>query len=166
MKKASHVIIIVSVLFLAIGIPVICNAGNIRRLISGDTDAVSSATVDMPERPSGEYYVLINKELHADTMDEWEAFFSGEETDLIFEDIESTSAETDINGLKFADYCKMRLPENQMSIKTENPMLAMSKLQWGKCDIFIISEEAAESYHLETVDDSVMKKIKVKGGVQ
>ena len=164
MKKASHVIIIVSALFLIIGVPLLCNAEYVSRFIAGEADAVSSATLNEQEKPSGDYYVLINRQLHPDTIGEWEAFFSGDDVDLIFEDIDCLAIDTDISGLKYADYCKARLPENQMDITPENSMLAMSKLQWGKCDVFIISTEAADKYHLETVDDSVMSKIKIEGG--
>ncbi len=165
MKKASHIIIIITALFLILGVPAICNAGNIIKLFEGDTDAVSSATLAEDE-PDGEFYILINKKLHPDTLDQWEAFFKGGETGLIFEDINCTAMDNDHPGLKYADHCKARLPENQMTIDPENSMIAISKLQWGDCDIFIISDEAAQKYHLEAVDDTIMKKIFIKGGVK
>ena len=156
MKLARHIIIIAAGLFLILGVPFILNAEKIGRLIKEKTDAVSSATMVVPEKPSGEYYVLINKELHKDTLGKWLDFFEGEAADGLFEDIVCTALDSDEEGLKTADHYMSRLPENQMSIRPENAMLAMSKLQWGKCDIFIISAEAAGMYHLETVDESVM----------
>lgn len=159
MKIVRHVMIIVLSLFLIIGIPLICNAERIKNLIKKKNDAVSSATTVMQEKPSGRYFVLINKKLHTGTLDKWKAFFKGEAADDIFEDIECTVIETDITGLETAEHYIARLPENQMSLVTENSMLAMSKLQWGKCDIFILSAEAAGVYHLETIDESVMERI-------
>lgn len=58
----------------------------------------------------------------------------------------------------------IRIAENQMKIKKETALLAASKLQWGQCDVFIISGELAEVYRLNTVNSDIMEQIQIKGG--
>lgn len=40
-----------------------------------NTDAVSGATMKLPEQPSGEFVILINEGLHQNTLSDWQKFF-------------------------------------------------------------------------------------------
>lgn len=164
MKKVSHVLIIASALFLILGLPGILHAKGLAAAFGEKTDAVSSASLNIPDKPSGEYLVYINKENHRDTLQEWSAFFREEPVGVIFEDITCTVADSDAAGIEMAERYMARLAGNQMKIRREESALAASKLQWGKCDIFIVSSEMADVLHTETIDGSCMEMIRVKGG--
>jgi hypothetical protein len=47
-----------------------------------------------------------------------------------------------------------RLPENQMKIKTEDGTLMLSKAEYGRFDIIIMSEEFASAYGAKTLYDN------------
>lgn len=133
-----------------------------RGLLSpNDVDAVSSPSVVI-DKPSGNYIVLINTALHKDKkkLDEWIAFFSGEETDIIFEDIACTVAEGDSKGLEMAKSFQSKLPENQMKIKEEEAILVVSRAEEGKFDILLMSKDFANSYKLREKNKDSIRDIK------
>ena len=105
-------------------------------------DAVSSATT-ITAQPSGAYVVLINKERHIDeeNLATWISFFSGEETDFLFEDISCSVPATDESGLTLAENFQARLPENQMSLRRQETTLLMSKAMYGGFDVIFLSKE-------------------------
>lgn len=121
-------------------------AGGFDRL-SGDTDAVSSASVII-EKPSGRYTVLINRDRHrsADDLAAWHEFFSGGDIGIIFDDIECVTLSGDAGALTLAQSFMSRLPENQMKVTSGDVVLTLSKAEHGRFDIMILSDEAAEKY--------------------
>ena len=82
----KHILIIATGAFLILGLPFL-GSGYLQRLTDG-VDAVSGASVII-DKPSGEYVILINRELHknAENLTQWIRFFRGEEISYIFEDI-------------------------------------------------------------------------------
>ena len=163
MGRIKHIVAIMVALFIFLGIPSIIYSGNIRAVLAKGVDAVSSASLEIPEQPSGEYFVFINTEKHQSTLGEWENFFLEREVDVIFEDIDCIVLTGDSAGYELAERFRARLPENQMTVKMENAVLAASKLDNGIFDIMVASREAAENYGLtETYDDSLVKLIVIK----
>ncbi len=113
-----------------------------------EPDAVSQATMALPERPSGECVVLIKTSLHEDTIDEWRSFFGGEYA-VIFDDIHCLAADGDAAGIQFAERYRAQLPENQMTVRTENAALLVSKAEQGAIDAAVFSKEMADALELE-----------------
>lgn len=149
-KILKHFGIIIASLVLLLGVPLVCT-GKAGSLFSGDLDAVSSASVIL-DQPSGNYIILINKELHQneDNLNQWITFFSGGEILYIFEDISCSVANADVSGLELAKSFQSKLPENQMQIVTEDATLLMSRADKGLYDIIIMSAEFAETYSAQT----------------
>ena len=142
----------VGVLVLILGIPFTA-LGGFSLIQSGGVDAVSSATsyAFNPNDVSGEYVVLINDERHSDTIDVWTAFFQGENIPVVLDDISCMICKGDEGAKSYAEICQARLPENQMKIKSENSLLLMSKGEYGKFDIIILSKEIADMYAANSI---------------
>lgn len=120
--------------------------------MSGDTDAVSSASVII-EKPSGSYTVLINRDRHrsADDLAAWHEFFSGGDFEIIFDDIECVTLSGDTGALTLAQSFMSRLPENQMKVTSGDAVLTLSKAEHGRFDMMIVSAEAAETYGISDI---------------
>lgn len=131
-----------------LGIPFWCTGG-VRSLFLSGADAVSSASQTL-EKPSGQYYVLINKEYHPnqDALSEWITFFRGGQILYIFEDIACSVAWTDTGAVELAESFQSQLPENQMKIIPDDAMLIASRADHGLYDIIIMSKESAQSVNL------------------
>lgn len=151
MKTMKHLAVTIIILFLIIGIPFM-NTSYFKQLITENTDAQTSASV-ITDKPSGNYKVIINLDKHTDkeTLSQWHDFFEGEDVSFIFEDIVCTVADGDSTAMELAENFRSRLPENQMIIKTEDPVLMLSKAEYGLFDVVIISEEFANIFNAETV---------------
>ena len=133
-----------------LGLPALYYRSGLSAVFSaGGTDAVSSATLVLPDAPSGEFVILLNRLHHPDTVGEWTAFFSDEDVDVIFEDLSCLTAKSDTAGRELAMRFKARLAENQMSLKSIDGLLLSSRVQWGKYDVVILSKEAADAYDME-----------------
>ena len=163
MKIFRHVMIIIGVVLLLVGVPLYCCdffPGS-----SGGVDAVSTASVVI-EQPSGAYVVWINEDKHTDkdNLKIWKQFFSGEEIDFLFEDISCTVPDGDTTARELAASFASRLPENQMTVKTEDRTLMLSKAVEGRFDIIIMSKEVYEAYNIHKLfDDSFMISIESEG---
>ncbi|MBR2283894.1 MAG: hypothetical protein IJ874_05680 [Ruminococcus sp.] len=146
-RALRHIGIISAALVCTLGIPYL-STGHLQQVISGSTDAVSGASVAI-DQPSGDYIVMINPEKHSDeeTLSQWRAFFTGDDTPLIFEDISCTSAANDPAGTEMAESFCSRLPENQMSLRTEDASLMLSKADCGRFDVIIMSAELADAFN-------------------
>ena len=144
MKVIRHAGVVIAALLLLAGVPV-CRTGYFQNRLSG-VDAVSSATIII-DQPSGAYVVLINRDRHPDAekLATWETFFSGEEIGFLFEDISCTVADSDAAGLELAKSFQSRLPENQMSVRLEDITLMLSKAQYGRFDVILMSREIYEA---------------------
>ncbi|MBQ6134504.1 MAG: hypothetical protein IJI65_10165 [Lachnospiraceae bacterium] len=142
LESLWHTLFVAAVLLLLVGLPFATHfdlSG-----FSSSPDAVSSATIELPDQPSGEFLVIINKKLHNDTLSDWEKFFLGEELPVIFDDIRCASAKGDAGGIQLAERFRAQLPENQMTFRTEDPTLFISKVEEGYIDIAVISKEMAD----------------------
>ena len=138
-----HKLFVIAMLILLVGVPfsMYSNVFSTRN----EPDAISSATIKLPEQPSGEFLVFINSTLHGDTLSDWEKFFSGEDLPVIFDDIRCISANGDATGIQLAERFQAQLPENQMTLRTENPTLLISKIEKGYIDVAVISGEMADA---------------------
>jgi hypothetical protein len=157
----KHTAIVLAGVFLLLGIPFF-TTDYFKNLFREDTDAVTSATVVI-DQPSGEYMVLINKEMHKDeeNLNTWIQFFKGEEISYLFEDISCSVMMGDTGALTMAQSFQSRLPEKQMSIQTEDATLLMSRADQGKYDIIILSKEFAKSYDATTAEGEQTVRIDI-----
>ncbi|HCI73145.1 MAG TPA: hypothetical protein DHV42_01215 [Lachnospiraceae bacterium] len=139
-----HAITVFAALILLAGVPVY-QTRYFQMALSG-VDAVSSATMVL-DQPSGEYVVMINRRLHPDKekLAVWKDFFQGKEIGFLFEDITCVVADNDPLGLEIARSFQSRLPENQMSLRTEDLVLMRSKADHGRYDIMLLSKEIYEA---------------------
>ena len=145
MKVLEHIGIILAALFLCLGLPALIY------LPKGDgVDAVSGASLNVPDQPSGEFVVILNRERHA-ALEEWTDFFTEREVGVIMEDLSCTTASGDAAGLQLAQRCQARLAENQMSLRSENGVLLVSKAEQGLYDVVILSRETADAYDYSAV---------------
>ena len=164
MRLAKHMAADAAALFLCLGIPCLyfLHAGT---LFNRNADAVSGASLLVPEQPSGTFLVLLNRERHPATMEEWSDFFRERDVDVIMEDISCLASKGDVNGLKLADRYLTRLAQNQMNITVEDGTLIASKAEAGIYDVIILSKEAAEAYGYEiSAEDETGLWIAVSGG--
>lgn len=154
MKILKHTVIVGAALFLMLGLPFFTSDYFAALMVGDGVDAVTSASVII-DQPSGNYVVLINLDRHQDgeKLAVWKDFFAGKEVSYIFEDIVCTVAKSDGNGLEMAESYQSRLPENQMKIRLEDGILMVSRAEYGKFDILIMSEEIADSYSASTLYD-------------
>ncbi len=141
-----HIAGVLLFLFFTLGIMLLRNQELVGRLFGGEqeADAVTGASLAIPDEPSGEYYILINRDMHRDTLEAWKAFFRDEDFAVIFEDVRCIVAAGDENARQLADRYMAQLPENQMTVRAENPVLLASKCEAGRIDIAIFSKEAAD----------------------
>ncbi len=130
-----------------------------------ETDAISSASIQIPEKPSGECVLLINRPLHADSMKDWEAFFRDGELNVIFDDISCMIPAGDITAKEMAQRFQAQLPENQMQLRTENLTLLLSKAENGCIDAALFSKEIAQAMGLSvTEQNGKITVINILGG--
>lgn len=118
-------------------------------------DAVSQATMTLPDQPSGNFVVFINSSLHKDTIDDWKSFFNDEYA-VIFDDISCITASGDISGRQLAERFKAQLPQNQMSVRSEDAVLLASKLDAGLVDVAVFSKEMADALNIKSVHEGIM----------
>ena len=152
MKKIVHIAVCAAGITALLGIPLILTGGLAK--LTGGTDAVSSASVII-EKPSGNYTVMINRERHKSEKDlaAWQRFFSGGDSEVIFDDIECVTLDGDAGAFTMAQSFMTRLPENQMKLASGDPVLTLSKADFGRFDVMIVSEEAAGAYGVSSVYD-------------
>lgn len=147
LRALRHIAVIGAMLAVTLGIPA-SQSRKLKTLVTDGPDAIASATVEI-DQPSGEYYVLINRDRRTDeeSLEFWRTFFSGGSVGFIFEDIVCSVASGDAAGLQLAQSFQSRLPENQMKIKTEDSILLFSKADHEKFDVLIVSAEIAKAYN-------------------
>lgn len=160
-KIALHIILSLTAAFLLVGIP---GLYILDQTAEEQPDAVSGASIKLPDKPSGDYVLLLNRSLHEDSFDDWVAFFRDGELNVIFDDINCIAALSDVDALKMADRLIAQLPENQMQLRTENPTLLVSKAENGCIDAAIFSKEFAEAMKLKADPDGSIAYIIIKGG--
>jgi len=148
MKRWTHIGAVTLALFVTLGIPALAYVDF--PALSGVVDAVSRASMDLPEQPSGNFVILLNRTRHSGTAEDWATFFSGGETDVIMDDVACLAAQGDATGVQLAERFRSRLAENQMTVRTINPTLLASRADAGVYDVAIVSEEMAEALTLST----------------
>lgn len=144
LRFIKHSAVVAGAVFLFFGVPFLAASGG--RLSAGRADTVSSASVILAQ-PSGRYVIMLRDQLHPDgeNVKAWIHFFKGEETGAIFEDIACSVAAGDAGAQEMARSLQSRLPENQMKILVEDDTLLVSRVESGKYDMMIMSEEFAEA---------------------
>ena len=145
-----HCVVIVSALFVFLGIPVLLWMERSVLLHTQGTDAVSSASLELPAQPSGIFFVFLNTRLHPDTAEQWELFFSGGDAGVIMSDVSCLVMDIDSTGMKLAQRFQLRLPEHQMRISREEGLMLVSKAESKLFDTIIISKELADAFHMNT----------------
>ena len=150
MKRLAHLCVVLAALFVTLGIPAL--AYGVPGLLVGANapDAVSRASMELPEQPSGNFVILLNTDKHPGTAADWETFFSGGETEVIMDDVACMAAEGDATGIQLAERFQARLAENQMTVRKVNGTLLASRADAGVFDVVIVSGEMADMLALET----------------
>ena len=157
----KHISLTLLALILLVAVPILSNFD--LSASQGDVDTNSSASIELPDSPSGEFVLIINNQLHQKTMNDWRSFFNDDEFVVIFEDIQCLVAEGDLTAQQMAERFQAQLPENQMRLRTINPTLLVSKIENGYIDIAVLSTEMAEALKL-TGDIRGITQFKVTGG--
>ena len=152
MKVLKHILAVFLSLFLLLGLPLMhfWNAGR----LANDPDAVSGATIDLPNTPSGDFVVYVNRQKHAGTMDQWRAFFSEEDYGVLLEDVHCLVIDGDATGDQLARRYQARLIKDQMTLRRENGVLVASRLVSGQYDLVILSSEMADAWKIEGPDSA------------
>ena len=162
MRLVKHLLFVAAALFVCLGAPCLyfMRAGT----LFGATDAVSGASLEVPDQPSGTFLVLLNRQRHPLTTEEWEAFFSEREVGVIMEDIHCLISKGDEAGKELADRYRARLAENQMEVTAEDGTLVASRAENGIFDVILISTDAAQIYDYSRItDDTDTMVIQVEG---
>ena len=146
MKHAAAVFL---ALFVTLGIPSLAYV-DFSALFGEKVDAVSGASLELPAQPSGNFVILLNRDRHKGTAEEWRTFFSGGETDVIMDDVACMAAQGDATGIQLAERFRSRLAENQMTVRQINPTLLASRADAGAYDAVIVSAEMADALTLST----------------
>ena len=160
MKALEHIVIVAIALSLCLGMPALAYLPG-----GGGVDAVSGASLEVPDQPTGKFIVIINRNRHV-ALAEWEDFFCERPVGVIMEDISCVTAAGDSFGEQLARRYQARLAENQMRLRSENGVLAVSKAEKGLYDAVILSKEAAEAYDYSAVyarPDALV--LTVEGGI-
>ena len=166
MRALKHLGIVTLGLFLCLVLPGLFYI-DVGALVSGAPDVVSGASMVLPDQPSGDYVVIINTQRHPLTLDEWTAFFQEREVGVIMEDISCLTAATDPTGTQLAQRYQARLAENQMTLRSENSLLVVSRAENGVFDVVILSREMADALDFSAVyarDDTAV--IPVQGAME
>ena len=150
MKRLVHFGVVLALLFVTLGVPALAY-GVPERLFGAEApDAVSRASMELPEQPSGNFVILLNADRHRGTAEDWAIFFSGGETDVIMDDVACMTAEGDAAGIQLAERFQARLAENQMTVRQVNGTLLASRADAGVYDVAIVSAEMADALRLST----------------
>ena len=157
MRVLKHVLVVLLALFVTLGIPFLRYA-DLNALVSGSADAVSQATMALPDTPSGNFVVFINRQKHPNSLDQWSAFFAEADYGILLEDVHCMVITGDVNGQQLAERYQARLVKDQMTLYRENGVLAASRLDNGLYDMLILSQEMAEAWQLtdHTPPDAVV----------
>ena len=150
MKIIGHITVVTVGLLLILILPGVYYASH-AGLFSGNADAVSGATLAVPDQPSGDFYVFVNRERHAGSLEDWTNFFEEKPVGVIMEDVSCFSVKGDRSGQELARRYQARLAENQMKLTLEEGLLLVSRAENGLFDILILSKEAAEQYDYTAV---------------
>ena len=165
MQILRHVLAVGLGIFLCLGVPLLRCGVNPLSLLSGTADAVSGATVEPPDSPSGNYVILLNRSRHPDSIPEWRAFFREEPVGVIMEDLVCMTPASDVTGRQLAERYQLRLAENQMKLKPQDGLLLVSRAEHGLFDVIVLSEEMEAHYDYSRAEAlPETEVIRVSGG--
>ncbi len=139
-----HALLTLAITSLLIGIP----AYKYTDIFTNNPDAVTQATLELPDSPSGEFVIFINKSLHDSNISDWVDFFNDKYA-VIFDDVSCLAVNSDESALQLAERFRVQLPENQMSLRIEDGVLIASKLETGHADIVVMSKEMSDILGLD-----------------
>lgn len=144
-RVTEHILVIGLAIFFLLFVPGM-SFTDARALLSGSVDAVSGASVEVPDQPSGTFVILIRNDRHPLSMEDWTNFFQEKEVGVIMEDLSCLVDRGDPLGQEAANRYQLRLAENQMTVRQENGTLLVSKAEAGLFDVIILSREMADYY--------------------
>ena len=150
-RLAAHIGAVLLALFVTLGLPTLAYIDLSTVFGGSDADAVTRASMELPEQPSGNFVILLNREKHPDSLNDWSDFFLEQPVGVIMEDVSCTIPEGDAGGLELARRYQARLAENQMELREENGLLVVSKAENGIFDVIVLSKEAAEAWNYSGV---------------
>lgn len=164
MKVLKHILISGAALFLILGVPLLAS-DRFAQIVSGQTDAVSGATVTLAQ-PSGNYMVLISTKEHSDpeNLTTWNSFFTGGDFTYIFDDVSCIVASGDAGAGELARSYQSQLPQHQMKVMTEDSVMVLSRADAGDYDMIVMSDEFADAYRFRENEARNTEVIHVKGG--
>jgi len=166
MNVIRHLVVILAALFVTLGIPALVYV-DVGALFTGAvTDGVTGASLEIPDQPSGQFVILLNREKHPNTQALWADFFTDQPVDVIMEDLRCMTARGDVSGIQLANRYQARLAENQMTIRQENGTLVASRLENDLFDGIILSKEFADACQLDLENTETILVIPVKGAAQ
>ena len=148
MNALKHIVIVLLALAICLGVPGLVYGTPVS---FGAADAVSHASLDLPDQPSGAFVVIVNREKHPLTTGEWTSFFLEEQVGVIMEDISCLAAASDPTGIQLAQRYQARLAENQMDLTAENSLLIVSRAENGLYDVIVLSKELADAVDFSRV---------------
>lgn len=149
MKALKHIGIVLLGLLTCLVLPGLFYV-DVGAALSG-VDAVSGASMELPDQPSGEFVIILNRDRHPLTLDEWTAFFEERPVGVILEDLSCLAAASDPTGVQLAQRYMVRLAENQMKLNAENSLLVVSRAENGLYDVIVLSKEMADALDLSAV---------------
>ena len=161
-KNLLHMAGVLFALLLLLGVPAYVFGAPL--LSRGGADAVSQASIPLPDTPSGDFLVLIRADKHEAYLDDWREFFTDGDFGVIFDDIHCLTAAGDVSGQGMAERYQLQLPEHQMTLRQENATLLVSKAEAGLIDVAVLSKEMAESLGFK--GSLYLKVIEVKGAAE
>lgn len=151
MKRVRDILI--HIIFCAAGICLLLifpplKTGYLQAAVTGQSlDAISSATTTLAQ-PTGNYVIFINTGIHdQESLDTWTTFFTDYENfTFSMENIACAVARGDSGAQDMAASFQSQLPENQMQLTIENATVLLSRMQYGKYDMVLMSQEFIDSY--------------------
>ena len=146
----KHVLFTLTVLFI-LAIPALFIA-DWTPVFHNGVDAVTGASLEVPDSPSGNFYILMNRKYRNGTENEWKNFFTEKPVGVIFEDVSCQVLAADVTGKQLAERYQARLAENQMKLRSEpNSLLFSAKVENAYFDTAIASKEIAEACNITEV---------------
>ena len=136
MRIGRHIIVVAAALLLLLGLPL----------------AVLRNTAQQSDGGSGEFVVLINRELHPDDKEigKLEKLFADGQADGLDTDgIKFAVSPEDAAGLAFAE--RLLKPDDTAALTGDDTALMLSKAENGLFDVIVMSKELADSSKAETV---------------
>ena len=161
MKVWKHAAVFLAAIAILLGIPALLCVDF--RAVGSGADAVSSASVNMPDVPSGEFVIYLSKENHSDSLNQWAAFFREEDYGILLEDVHCLVANGDAAAIQLAERYQGRLVKDQMAVREDDGILVASRLAHGICDMVVASREMAEAIGLPKDGSDAIAVFRIQG---